>query len=152
MSRRFSISKNNKIFFRVKYANALFIIAFAYLILANKLLEQFEVSMLIKFFSLLVFGFIWLKLYLCCVSDIDFGENQIIYTNAVCTRSIPLNKIEKASLYSIKSSSCLIIFIRLEDKTLPKVLALTSPSTNVGNFSDTLKEIQGEILLVKKKV
>ncbi len=150
MKENIQVSNSQVRFIRVSYANILMFISFICLVLVNQVMIDFGVQSFVRIISLIALTLFWVKLYLSCIGSIQFDKEKIIYTNAIRKKSIPLSSIVNIHLYTVPSSVTIVLQIKSINKLLPKMLILTSPSTNVGNFKDTVEFIKKNIALLGK--
>jgi len=130
---------------RAGFANLLIPLTLIFNILIAKLLSDSGVPLYIIVVVLLIVTFSFVKVYLSNVSKVVINSDSMIFTTPLFVKL--LEKVRNVKIYTIPSSRAAFIIIKVDGQYFPVLFMFVTTQTNVGNFNDTVDELNR---LVKK--
>jgi len=144
------ITSSNVPVIRSGFSNILFFLLFIAVIVVNRILNDFNVSLVPKALIILFICVVTLQIYCRSVSKIYFKDGSgIVIVGPIFESKIDASQIEKIDVYGIPSSMTIFLTIKMKKTRLPKWYFFIAVSTNCGSFEATrtrLTEISSEIV------
>lgn len=132
---------------RAGYANLIFLLLTAGLILINQALSDFGIIQTIRGTLLLGFCLLMLKTYTHSVSKIFIKDGKtLVIIGPFSGTEIGIDEIIETNIYGVPSSMTIFLKVRKKSSSLPKFYFFVAASTNYGSYADTRSKLHSLLM------